>query len=200
MKKKIVSLALAVCLIAIAAVGTLAYFTDKTETKVNTFTFGNVNITLTEPEWKQPETVQPGQTYAKDPTITNVGANDAWVRMDVTVSDWAAFKALAVKYADMNDLTNMFKGFKSYEWTLAGVTENGNDTATYAYYYNTKLAKNATATLFESVAIPSYLTAADMNTLQGSFDISVTAYAVQAEGFDTAAAAFADVTTFETID
>lgn len=47
MKKKIVSLALAVCLIAIAAVGTLAYFTDK-DAKTNTFTVGNVAIDLIE--------------------------------------------------------------------------------------------------------------------------------------------------------
>ena len=47
MKKKIVSLALAVCLIAIAAVGTLAYFTD-TKSATNTFTVGNVKIELLE--------------------------------------------------------------------------------------------------------------------------------------------------------
>ena len=49
MKKKIVSLALAVCLIAIAAVGTLAYFTDK-DAETNTFTVGNVAIDLIEQE------------------------------------------------------------------------------------------------------------------------------------------------------
>ena len=47
MKKKIVSLALAVCLIAIAAVGTLAYFTD-TDNATNTFAVGNVKIELIE--------------------------------------------------------------------------------------------------------------------------------------------------------
>ena len=49
MKKKIVSLALAVCLIAIAAVGTLAYFTDK-DAETNTFTAGGVKIDLIEQE------------------------------------------------------------------------------------------------------------------------------------------------------
>ena len=49
MKKKIVSLALAVCLIAIAAVGTLAYFTDK-DAETNTFTVGGVKIDLIEQE------------------------------------------------------------------------------------------------------------------------------------------------------
>lgn len=50
MKKKIVSLALAVCLIAIAAVGTLAYFTDK-DAETNTFTVGNVKIDLLESQY-----------------------------------------------------------------------------------------------------------------------------------------------------
>ena len=43
MKKKIVSLALVVALIAIAAMGTLAYFTD-TDDATNTFTTGDVAI------------------------------------------------------------------------------------------------------------------------------------------------------------
>lgn len=47
MKKRIVTLALVVALVAIAAVGTLAYFTD-TDNATNTFTVGNVSIDLIE--------------------------------------------------------------------------------------------------------------------------------------------------------
>lgn len=47
MKKRIVTLALVVALVAIAAVGTLAYFTD-TDNATNTFTVGNVAIGLIE--------------------------------------------------------------------------------------------------------------------------------------------------------
>lgn len=71
MKKKILALSMVACLAATALVGgTLAYFTDTTETKVNEFTVGNVNIDLTEPEWKGDATLMPGKSYAKDPTIT----------------------------------------------------------------------------------------------------------------------------------
>ncbi|MDO5323968.1 MAG: TasA family protein, partial [Clostridia bacterium] len=50
-KKKVLVLAVSVCLVAILAIGgTLAYFTD-TDAKTNTFTVGNVDITLTEPNW-----------------------------------------------------------------------------------------------------------------------------------------------------
>lgn len=49
MKKRIVTIALVVALVAIAAVGTLAYFTD-TDDATNTFTVGNVAIKLIEEE------------------------------------------------------------------------------------------------------------------------------------------------------
>lgn len=49
MKKRIVTIALVVALVAIAAVGTLAYFTD-TDNATNTFTVGNVEIKLIEEE------------------------------------------------------------------------------------------------------------------------------------------------------
>lgn len=47
MKKRIVTIALVVALVAIAAVGTLAYFTD-TDNVTNTFAVGNVKIELIE--------------------------------------------------------------------------------------------------------------------------------------------------------
>ena len=47
MKKRIVTIALVVALVAIAAVGTLAYFTD-TDKATNTFAVGNVEIKLIE--------------------------------------------------------------------------------------------------------------------------------------------------------
>lgn len=48
MKKKVTAIALAVCILAVAVIGaTMAYFTD-TDSKTNTFTFGGVDIELTE--------------------------------------------------------------------------------------------------------------------------------------------------------
>ena len=106
MKKKIVSLALAVCLIAIAAVGTLAYFTDK-DAETNTFTAGGVKIDLIEQQvnedgtdleaFEQNQVLMPivgsaqgekddlGQPVAanyldKIVTIQNTGKSDAYVR------------------------------------------------------------------------------------------------------------------------
>ena len=96
MKKKIVSLALAVCLITIAAVGTLAYFTDK-DAETNTFTVGNVAIDLIEQQkgaqgleaFKNEKVLLPGTSdvnaVSKIVTVKNNGANDAWVWVDLKI-------------------------------------------------------------------------------------------------------------------
>lgn len=96
MKKKIVSLALAVCLIAIAAVGTLAYFTDK-DAETNTFTVGNVAIDLIEQQkgaqgleaFENEKVLLPGTSdvnaVSKIVTVKNNGANDAWVWVDLKI-------------------------------------------------------------------------------------------------------------------
>lgn len=82
MKKKIVSLALAVCLIAIAAVGTLAYFTD-TDKATNTFTMGNVDIDLKETFDPENAVLRPGSQSTnkieKKVWIENTGTEDAYV-------------------------------------------------------------------------------------------------------------------------
>jgi len=76
MKKKIIALALVLCLAAVAVVGgTLAYFTDVADA-TNTFTVGNVDIELTEPNWEETgkeeaKDAYPGEPLAKDPKVIN---------------------------------------------------------------------------------------------------------------------------------
>lgn len=95
-KKKILVLAVSVALIAILAIGgSLAYFTDTTETKTNEFTVGNVDIDLTEPNWKGTANLMPGVTYAKDPTITvQDGSQDCWVFMEVEINKFNSWLRL----------------------------------------------------------------------------------------------------------
>ena len=198
MKKKIITSCLVVALLVLGIAGaSLAYFTD-TDAKDNTFTVGNVNIKLTEPSWTAPETAAPGVAYAKDPTVTNIGANEAYVRVDVTVTDWAAFKKAAAAH-NITDLSTIFAGHDAAKWTRADIIEDtAADTATYQYYYNTKIAKNeTTGALFTSVTIPAAFTSAEMNAIAGNdgkFSINIQAHAIQADGFDTVQAAFAKYT------
>lgn len=75
MNKKFLAGALACALVFGAAVGgTLAWLQDSAGPVVNTFTEGDVAITLTEnegQEWKKQ--ALPGQTYTKDPVVTVLG-------------------------------------------------------------------------------------------------------------------------------
>lgn len=194
MKKKIISLCLVAALAVVAIAGTsLAYFTDK-DAKTNTFTLGNVDIELNEENWAAPTAAVPDVEYAKDPVVTNIGENDAWIRVDVTLSDAAAFTAAAAKH-QITDLATIFAGHDETKWTLAGepVYNNENDTLTYSYYYNTVLAVDkSTEPLFTSVTIPAVFDNDDMKEIGADFTIDVTAHAIQtAESYGTVAEAFA---------
>ena len=129
-KRKILSLALGLCMVAILAVGgTLAYFTD-TDTQTNTFTAGKVGINLDEAVVKADENdnlvadgdkrtedaqtykLHPNMTITKDPTITvDADSDNAYVAAVVTVKD-------TVTQTNMNTLTDADKyptlTFKAY--------------------------------------------------------------------------------------
>ena len=70
MKKKSLALVLALAMIVVCVVGgTLAWLTDKTAPVTNTFTYGDINITLAESEDLDLKMI-PGYTIAKDPKVT----------------------------------------------------------------------------------------------------------------------------------
>ena len=194
MKKKIISLCLVAALAVVAIAGaSLAYFTDK-DAKTNTFTLGNVDIELNEEKWEEPIAAVPDVEYAKDPVVTNIGENDAWIRVDVTLSDAAAFTAAAAKH-QITDLATIFAGHDETKWTLAGtpVYDDEANTLTYSYYYNTVLAVDkSTEALFTSVTIPAEFDNEDMKEIVADFTIDVTAHAIQtADSYNTVADAFA---------
>ena len=116
MKKSVKALLLVMCAIVLVVATvftTLAYMTSKTETIKNTFTFGNISITLDEAavdkygnllntegtiynqeaddtlaervtEGTQEYKLVPGNDYTKDPTIhVGTGSEDAWVFVQV---------------------------------------------------------------------------------------------------------------------
>lgn len=124
MKKKIIALCLVIALAATAVIGgTLAYFTDTTEAKVNEFTVGNVDIDLTEPAWKGDATLMPGVSYAKDPTIT-VGqkSQDAYVFLKLDMNKYVSLINLMGVDAYKNKiggLTGTYPGFIKFVNALA---------------------------------------------------------------------------------
>lgn len=86
MKKKTLALVLALTLLVAGVVGgTLAWLADQTAEVKNTFTVGDINIGLTETtaDYK----MVPGNTIAKDPTVTVKANSEAcWLFVKVTES------------------------------------------------------------------------------------------------------------------
>ena len=91
MKKKSFVMVLALVLVfAVAVGGVVAWLTDTTGSVVNTFTVGDINITLeesgTNPVGEKTYQVIPGDVKDKDPKVTVVAGSEAcylFVKVDV---------------------------------------------------------------------------------------------------------------------
>ena len=210
MKKKITAIFLCVALVAIAVVGaSLAYFTD-TKSATNTFTMGNVKITLDETDVTNPTgdrvtsnayDVYPGAVVTKDPIVHNTGKNAAYIRATVNVSDW--MNLVAAYYPDFeatfpNDgykaALNLLVGTLGEGWSVVGVEAGdvftiGQFDAKFVLKYDGVLAAgDDTTAMFQTVTIPAGIDNANAD----SFDeVKVVAQAIQADGFDTWEDAFA---------
>ena len=192
MKRKLFAMCLVAALAATAVIGgTLAYFTDS-DAAENTFTVGNVDIALTEPDWEaegkaEAETVYPGEPLAKDPTVENVGANPCFVRVSVSNLDQFGEKGDIV-YLTGYEEGELGEGWVDgkdgyFYWTkplVAGGTENDE--------WNQGLVSK-TAPLFDQIKMPVGLVGGEE-----AEPIVVAAQAVQAQG---ARASWADVKEME---
>lgn len=115
------SAALIVCT---TVAGTLAWLTDTTDPVVNTFTVGDINITLTERQNLDLKMV-PGRTITKDPKVTvKAGSEACWLFVKVEKSvkfddfmtfemadGWIALSGHAGVYYRNVDATNADTGF-----------------------------------------------------------------------------------------
>ena len=190
MKKKIFTLCLAVALTATAVVGgTLAYFTD-TDEKTNTFTVGNVDIELTEPDWKEENAkLIPGREIAKDPTITvKPGSERAYTFMKVKLSD--DFAQLLKDYAEFKDMdltdAEQQKALINL-WFKSAVSPKimSVDLADNSVILGVLSPKDPGESVkyFDAVTVPGDVDASMINQ-NGRYEIDITAYGIQAEGFE----------------
>lgn len=129
-KKTILVAAIAVMLVAALVVGgTLAYFTDKSDAKVNTFTMGNVGIDLTETAWDPDanHTLVPGKFYGKNPTITvDANSQDAYVFLKLDLNKYVSLINLMGVDAYKN--VDALKG-QTYPGFIKFVEKLANDNA-----------------------------------------------------------------------
>jgi len=222
MKTSMKALTLVLCavlLVCASVMGTLAYLQSKTEVVKNTFTVGNVQITLDEAKVDEygvkvnpEERVQantyrllPRHTYVKDPTVTVLANSEAcYVRMIVTVTDADMVKLMAAFPAatypefynkDVFLLQNLVSGWDNSVWETTGVVTHANGVYTYEFRYVEIVARKQTANqvlepLFTNVVIPGTLSNTAIAELN-DVNIDIVAHAIQADGFANAAAAWA---------
>lgn len=192
MKKTLTVLLALVLVIAMSVAGTMAYLTS-TDTVTNTFTVGNVKITMDEKDTDhdnntadnvaQPDgsvrdkansyKLIPGHPYTKDPTIhVDANSEECWLFVQVTN-----------EIAAIEDQTNTVASQMTAKgWSL--VTGETN-----VYAYRDKVSAGSSVVVFDGFTIAGDVNNTTLATYSGK-TIVVKAYAVQAEGFATSAAAW----------
>lgn len=200
----------AVLLVAVSVLGTVAYLTS-TQTVTNTFTVGDVKITLDEanvdedkytiddgesttetvPERDQANDYHllPSATYPKDPTVhVQANSEDCYVFVKVTNG---------IQAIEATGTTTIAEQMKEKGWTQLKDANNDNVENVYVYEGNFVTTDEngnkviAKTTTVIDLVVFEYIDIADDvdNTTLGKYQnktIEVIAYAVQAEGFTNA--------------
>lgn len=210
MKTRCKALLLSLCavlLVTVSVLGTMAYLTDKDQV-VNSFTVGSVNIRLDETKANPDGTLVanadrvkensykllPGHTYNKDPMVTVLeGSEPSYVKMTVTFTKASELDAIFAP--DGADMTSIFNGYDAANWLYKGNTKDAAaNTRTYEFWYKETVdaldADAALDALFDSITVPGSITKEQLATIK-DMTITVNAYAIQADGFDTAEKAWA---------
>lgn len=194
MKKKVLTVALAVALVAVMVGGSLAYFTAEDEV-TNTFTIGSVKIEVVE-DFVEPQTMIPvvkadesDPNYInKDARVKNTGENNAYVQMYVAIpkalDDVKAFIVVEadeggwddpvfVGTADIGGLTH-----NVYRYRYTEILPVGEETpnAITAAYMAPQLDYKDGKFVMNGVVINDY-------TPGESISVYVAAQAIQAAGF-----------------
>lgn len=169
MKKKLFISVVAVALVACFAIGgTLAWLTDTTDPVTNTFTVGDINITLDESTGDDYKVI-PGTSLAKDPTVTvEANSEKCWLFVKVQEENWQ--KGISYAMAD--------------GWVKVSGTDN-------VYYYTEPVETNTSAQEFQVlkgntdfpdgvVSFDGSLTKDDLEKIEAQTPkLIFTAYAVQ---------------------
>lgn len=198
-KKKVVALALAVCLIATLSFGSLAWFTDSDSAK-NDFYF--TDSETSDPDdifsvevWEDDDqedpaddekhdnlgftSILPGDNLYKEVHIENTGHHDQYIRATVTVTGarvWQNFHG-GKHVVALEDLVDGLTDYPIH--TEISYYDAAKDAFVYELYFDKALAAEQEIILFESVPIGEQLTQKEAAALNGKFTIDVVAHAVQ---------------------
>lgn len=159
-----------VLILGVAAGSTVAWLVAQTDEVVNTFTYGDINIELKETTGDKYKII-PGVDIEKDPKVTVKGGSEAcW--LFVTVEEKGDFVANKVTYGIADGWTKLEDGV--YYREVGAVTDDTSFDV---------LAGN-------KVTVSQDLTKAEVNSINTQPQLTFKAYAVQKDGFTTAADAW----------
>ena len=176
--KLVVAMLAVTLLIGCAIGGTVAWLTAKTDPVVNTFTYGDINITLAETTGANYKII-PGKELNKDPKVTVKKDSEAcW--LFVKVEEEGTFVADKVTYSIADGWTK-----------LTGVT--GVDNVYYREVGAVTADTDFAVLKDNKVTVSDTLTKEDIKNITTNPTLTFTAYAVQKDGIDTAAAAWEKV-------
>lgn len=172
-------------IVGVAGGATFAWLTAKSDTVVNTFTYGDINITLEENTGSNYKII-PGVDIGKDPLVTvKAGSEACW--LFVKVDEEGTFVANKVTYSIADG------------WTKG----DGTNIPANVYYREVAAANDANQKFpvlkDDKIYVSDTLTKIDIKSISTTTPkLSITAYAIQKDGMGTAAkawAAIADTTT-----
>lgn len=177
-------------IIGVAGGATFAWLTAKTDPVVNTFTYGDINITLAENTGSDYKII-PGVDIEKDPLVTVLAKSEAcWLFVKVEEENWP-------------ELTYVNKDGKAVRkvnydiadgWTKGDGTNNIPANVYYREVAASKANQEFPVLKDNKITVSDTLTKIDISgILTTTPKLSITAYAIQKDGMDTAAKAWAAI-------
>lgn len=165
-----------VLVIGCVAGGTVAWLVATSDTVTNTFTYGNIDIALTETTGTSYKII-PGTDIKKDPKVTvKGGSEDCW--LFVKVEESGTFVADKVTYAIDKDWTALEGEKGVYYRKVAGVTADTD----FSVLEGNK------------ITVKDTLTKGDIKDIAATNPtLKITAYAVQQENIADAATAWSKI-------
>ncbi len=198
-KKNLITAAVSLALVAVVGVGaTLAYFTDKTESKRNTFASGKVSINLIDETWDvdgqvkgeyydkdgitgiEYENLMPGDVVSKVVGVeNNADSQDAYVAIRVTVGAYAPYAETITNEEIAAQISDIIASQVDSE--LWASRDMGNGDVIY-YFKSVVPADTQNLVLFDKIPLPG----SEWNNeyAELSFDVEVQAAAIQAANTD----------------
>lgn len=179
--KTLVALLSLVLLLGCSLGGTLAWLADSTGPVTNTFTVGDIDITLV--ETTEDYKIVPGVNIAKDPKVSVEANSEAcWLFVKVDEANWPEFK-------EDDGTTRKVKYAIAADWTkLTGV--EGVDNVYYRQVSAFTVDQSFPVLADNTVTVSENLTKSELQQLTPNPTLTFTAYAVQQEGVETATAAW----------